>query len=110
CVSAVSFTPSCSKSEPALAPKPGRSYRVSTTPVAAQSMTYSVDAIGSLEAFQVVVVPARVEGALDKLEFDVGSTVTPDTVLAVVDEKRYSLVVAQTQTAVVEAEAATKQA
>jgi len=100
----------CSKSEPALAPKAGRAYRVSTTTVTARPMTYSVDAIGSLEARQVVVVPARVEGALDKLDFDVGSVVTPDTVLAVVDERRYSLVVLLAKAAVAESESAAKQA
>jgi len=87
-----------------------RAYRVTTTPVATRPITYAVEAIGSLEAFQVVVVPARTEGALDKLDFDVGSAVTPDTVLAVVDERRYSLVVLQADAAVVEAEAAAKQA
>jgi multidrug efflux pump subunit AcrA (membrane-fusion protein) len=112
---AVSFvvllsTTSCSKSEPTLAPKTGRAFRVTTTAVTAQPITYSVDAIGSLEPLQVVVVPARVEGALDRLDFDVGSVVTPDTVLAVVDERRYSLVVLVAKAAVAEAEAAAKQA
>jgi len=100
----------CSKSEPTLAPKTGRAFRVTTTAVTAQPITYSVDAIGSLEPLQVVVVPARVEGALDRLDFDVGSVVTPDTVLAVVDERRYSLVVLVAKAAVAEAEAAAKQA
>jgi multidrug efflux system membrane fusion protein len=100
----------CSKSESVAPPKSGRAYRVSTTTVAARPMVYSVDAIGSLEALQVVVVPARVEGALDRLDFDVGSVVTTDTVLAVVDERRYSLVVLLAKAAVAESESAAKQA
>jgi multidrug efflux system membrane fusion protein len=106
----VLLSTSCSKSEPTLAPKAGRAYRVSTTTVTARPMTYSVDAIGSLEALQVVVVPARVEGALDRLDFDVGSVVATDTTLAVVDERRYSLVVLLAKAAVAESESAAKQA
>jgi multidrug efflux system membrane fusion protein len=115
CVSAVNLLllslAACSKPEHAPPSKnPSRTYRVTATTVAARPLTYSVEAIGALEAHQVVVAPARVEGALDSLDFDEGSVVTPDTVLAVVDERRYSLVVAQEKAAVAEAQAAAAQA
>ena len=87
-----------------------RAYRVTATTVAARPLVYAVDGVGSLEAYQVVTVPARVEGVLERLEFDEGSRVTPDTVLAVVDERRYSLVVDQAKAALREAQAAAKQA
>lgn len=87
-----------------------RAYRVTAMTVAARPLVYSVDAVGSLEAYQVVTVPARVEGALDRLEFDVGTKVTPESVLAVIDERRYSLLVDQAKAAVEEAQAAAREA
>jgi multidrug efflux system membrane fusion protein len=87
-----------------------RAYRVTATVVAARPLVYSVDAVGSLEAYQVVTVPARVEGALDRLDFDVGTKVTPDFVLAVIDERRYALKVDQAKAAVEEAQAAAREA
>jgi multidrug efflux system membrane fusion protein len=110
CVSALILS-SCSKPDAAAPSKSAtRAYRVTAATVTARPIVYSVEAIGSLEAFQLVVVPARVEGALDKLDFDVGSVVTPETTLAVVDERRYALVAGAARAAVVEAEAAAKQA
>jgi len=87
-----------------------RAYRVTAAVVAARPFVYSVDAVGSLEAYQVVTVPARVEGALDRLDFDVGTKVTPDFVLAVIDERRYALKVDQAKAAVEEAQAAAHEA
>jgi membrane fusion protein, multidrug efflux system len=87
-----------------------RAYRVTAMPVAARPLVYSVDAVGSIEAYQVVTVPARVEGALDRLEFDVGSKVTPETVLAVIDERHYTLLVDQAKAAVEEALASAREA
>ena len=100
----------CGKDGPAAPPpKPAaRAYRVTATKVESRPLVYAVEAIGSLDPLQVVTVPARVEGALDRLDFDVGSVVTPETVLAVVDERRYSLVVAQAKAAVEEAEASAR--
>jgi membrane fusion protein, multidrug efflux system len=86
-----------------------RAYRVTAVTLASGPLVYSVDAVGALEAHQVVTVPARVEGALDRLDFDEGAAVTPQTVLAVIDERRYSLLVAQAQAAVTQAEAEAKQ-
>lgn len=101
----------CSKDAPAAGPpRMAPVFRVTTQPVATGTLTHGVEAIGSLEAYQVVTVPARVEGVLDRLDFDEGTAVTPETVLAVVDERRYSLVVDQAEAAVREAEAAAAQA
>lgn len=87
-----------------------RAYRVTAQTVAARPFIYSVDAVGSLEAYQVVTVPARVEGALDRVEFDVGTKVTPESVLAVIDERRYALRADQAKSAVEEAQAAAREA
>jgi multidrug efflux system membrane fusion protein len=59
--------------------------------VATRALSYAVDAVGSLEAYDVVSVPARVPGTLESLSFDEGDAVSTDQVLAVVDGKRYAL-------------------
>lgn len=103
----------CGRDGPAAgapAKPPARAYRVTTTVVAARPMTYAVEALGSLEAFQVVTVPARVEGTLGPLHFDEGSAVTPDTVLVVVDERRYALAVEHARAALAEAQGAAEEA
>lgn len=87
-----------------------RAFRVTAGAVAARPLTYAVDAIGSLEAYQVVAVPARVEGTLERLAFDVGAKVTPETVLAVIDERRHALWLEQAQSALAEARAAADEA
>jgi membrane fusion protein (multidrug efflux system) len=101
----------CSKGDAPAAPAvaASRAYRVTVAAVEPKPLVYSVNAVGSLEARQVVTVPARVEGMLDRLDFDEGSAVTPETVLAVIDERRYSLVVDLAKAAVREAEATAKQ-
>ena len=80
---------------PGAAPPPGRTapraYRVAVRPVAAGPLAYSIDSVGTLEAYSVVSVPSRVEGTIESLSFDEGDAVSPDRVLAVVDGTRYAL-------------------
>ncbi len=89
---------------PAARPAP-RSYRVAVQPVEPRSLAYAVDAVGSVEAYDVVAVPARVSGTLDSLGFDEGDTVALGQVMAVVDGRRYSLELDQSKAAVASAEA-----
>ncbi len=101
----------CSKDDAPAAQQAGaRAYRVTAVTVAARPLTYAVEAIGSLEAYQVVTVPARVEGTIEKLSFDEGTPVTPDTVLCIVDERRHTLLLDQAKGALAQAEAAVEQA
>lgn len=88
---------------PATGPKPARSFRVGVTPVATRPLSYAVEAVGSLEAYDVVSVPARVPGTLESLSFDEGDVVTTDRVLAVVDGRRYALEVEQAEASLVKA-------
>lgn len=85
---------------------PPRAYRVSVARVETRELSYAIEAVGTLEAYDVVTVPARVEGTLESLSFDEGDPVTTDQVLAVVDGKRYALQLDQSRTAVASAEAA----
>jgi RND family efflux transporter MFP subunit len=86
--------------------RPTRVVKVVTAPVATRPLSYRIDAVGSLEAYQTVTVPARVEGVVESLAFEVGDPVTPEKVLAVVDGERYRLEREQAQAAVAKAEAA----
>src|SRR5262245_34106700 len=64
--------------ESAAAPaKKARVVPVSTTTVKAGPLVYEVVAIGSLEAYQTVTVPARVAGPLEKLSLEEGQEVKP---------------------------------
>jgi RND family efflux transporter MFP subunit len=87
-----------------------RAYRVSVLPVETRSLSYAVEAVGSLEAYDVVSVAARVAGTLERLDFDEGDSVTPDQVLAVVDGRRYALEEEQAKAAVGRCEAAAESA
>ncbi len=83
-----------------------RAFRVGVATVEARELAYAVEAVGTLEAYDVVVVPARVEGTLESLSFDEGDAVGTDQVLAVVDGRRYSLAMAESASAIASAEAA----
>lgn len=87
------------------APRTPRPVKITTVTAVARPLTYTVEANGSLEAYQVVTVPARLAGTLEKVAFEQGDTVTPDTILAVVDGERHRLEVAQGEAAVTRADA-----
>ena len=82
----------CSRSQGAPAPaarRPGVTVRVE--PVTVRDVVYSIQAVGSLEADEVVQVTAEVEGAVTAVLFDEGMRVSPRTVLARIDPERYRL-------------------
>lgn len=75
-------------SAPAAAPG-GRVLRVAATPAAVRDVTYTIEAVGSVEAEQEVQVVAGIEGIVTDLRFREGDDVTPGTVLATIDPDRY---------------------
>jgi multidrug efflux system membrane fusion protein len=83
---------SCSKSQGA---PPGRTGRpplaVRVAPVAMEDLTYRIQAVGSLEAQEMVQVVAEVEGAVSEVLFNEGDRVGPQTVLLRIDPERYRL-------------------
>ena len=82
----------CSGTPGAPAPaarRPGVSVRVE--PVSLRDVVYSIQAVGSLEADEVVQVTAEVEGAVTAVMFDEGARVSPRTALARIDPERYRL-------------------
>jgi multidrug efflux pump subunit AcrA (membrane-fusion protein) len=97
-------------SEKAKAPPRLRTPRVGVLAAPTRALTYAVDAIGTVEAYQVVVVPARLGGVVESIGFEEGASVTPKTELAVVDGARRDLLLEQAGKAVVRAEAAVERA
>lgn len=78
--------------------------RVST--VGTADLVQEVQGTGSLEAYQVVTVGARIEGVVETVAFDEGDDVDTKRELAVIDGQRRALEEAQAQAAVAQAAAA----
>jgi multidrug efflux system membrane fusion protein len=71
--------------------KASRVYRVGVRTVEPRPLEYAIEAVGTLEAYDVAQVPARVAGTLESLSFDEGDVVTTAQVLAVVDGRRFEM-------------------
>ncbi len=96
----------CGKTQGAPATGSGTALRVRVAAVKLEDVVYQVQALGSLEAEEIVRVPAQVEGAVSEVLFQAGDRVTRETVLLRIDPQRYRLeaerAVAQEQTALAE--------
>lgn len=98
----------CGPDQPAAAARPARSVRpvpVTTVTLVPERLTQRVEGTGSLEAYQVVTVAARLEGVVERVAFEEGDGVTPTSELALIDGTRRALEAAQADAAVDEAEA-----
>jgi len=74
-------------------------FPVETAPVELRSLIYSVNAVGSIEAFEKVQVTARVSGAVDRVLFSEGNYAKVDQVLVEIETERYHLAVESAQAA-----------
>lgn len=92
-------------SAPARGARGARPVAVGVRTLAPEVLTQRVEGTGSLEAYQVVTVAARIDGVVESVAFDEGDTVDPRRDLAVVDGTRRALESAQAAAAVKEAEA-----
>jgi multidrug efflux system membrane fusion protein len=75
---------------------PGGRGRAPAIPVRAglvkvEQVTYSIQAVGSLEAEDMIQVTAEVDGVLTQVNFREGDQVSKGTVLATIDPERYRL-------------------
>ncbi|HZM68841.1 MAG TPA: efflux RND transporter periplasmic adaptor subunit [Candidatus Cryosericum sp.] len=68
-----------------------RSIRVTVAPVSVRDVTYTLEAIGSIEAEEEVRVTAGVEGVVTRVSFREGDTVTTSSVLAEIDPEIFRL-------------------
>lgn len=72
-------------------------FPVETQPVALRSLVYTVNAVGSIDAFEKVQVTARVPGVVDRVLFSEGNLARVDQVLVEIEPERYSLAVEAAQ-------------
>ena len=59
--------------------------------VKVEQVTYRIQAVGSLEAEDMIQVTAELDGVLTQVNFHEGDRVTRDTVIATIDPERYKL-------------------
>jgi RND family efflux transporter MFP subunit len=85
-------------------------YPVEVAPLEVRQMQYSVNAPGSIDAFQQVQITARVAGAVDKVAFTEGQNVKEGDPLVTIESERYSIAVAQAKSALAKAQATQKSA
>ena len=74
-------------------------FPVETVRVQDRDAVYTLNAVGSVEAFEKVQVTARVAGVVEKVQFAEGSRVAAGQVLVEIEPQRYTLAVASAQAA-----------
>lgn len=86
----------------------GLSFAADVLPVEAKKVTYTVNAPGTIEAFERVQVTARVAGVVDRVGFTEGQEVKKGDVLVVIDSERYMLAVNSAKALLAKADAAVR--
>jgi membrane fusion protein, multidrug efflux system len=81
-------------------------FPVDITEVHARPMVYRVTAVGSVDAFEVVQVTARVAGVVDRVRFQEGTRVAAGQGLVDIEQDRYRLAVQSAQATLAKAQAA----
>jgi multidrug efflux system membrane fusion protein len=92
---AVSIGVCLSQMAPALAQ--GAPPPVTVAKAGRRDMARYASGIGTVQAYQSVLVRARVDGTLDRIAFTEGQDVKPGDVLAVIDPRPYAALLAQAQ-------------
>lgn len=99
----------CSSSgdKPAAGAKPpgAMRYPVEVAPVEARRVEYTVNAVGSIDAFERIQVTARVGGAVDRVRFQEGERVDVGQPLVEIETERYQVAVKSARAALAKAEA-----
>lgn len=78
--------------------------------VEARRVDYRVEAVGSVEAFEVVQVTARVAGVVEQVRFSEGQRVSRDQVLVEIEPDRFRLAVEAARATLAKAQAAQAEA
>jgi multidrug efflux system membrane fusion protein len=66
-----------------------KSFPVQVETVQGREVQYIVSAVGSVQAFEEVLITARVQGVVEKINFREGELVTPKTVMCEIEPKRF---------------------
>lgn len=85
-------------------------FPVEVAPVEVTDVEYTVSAVGSVEAFEVVQITARVPGVVERVGFTEGQEVKKGQVIGEIEPARYSLAVESAQAALQKAEASRQEA
>jgi multidrug efflux system membrane fusion protein len=85
-------------------------FPVEVTVVQGQKVEYVVRAVGSVEAFEIVRVTARVPGAIERIHFREGDRVESGRVLVEIEPERYRLALEEARSNQQKAEAALAEA
>jgi len=86
--------------------RPALKFPVEVAPVTLRAVTYSVNAVGSLNAFETVQVTSRVSGVVEKVRFAEGDRCAAGTVLVEIELQRYRLALESAQAALQKTQAA----
>lgn len=109
------FFCACGKGQGSSPPKGGAretrsrasiAFPVEVEAVVTKPIVFSVNAVGSVEAFEKVQVTARVAGVVDRVLFSEGKRAGADQVLVEIETERYKLAVEAAQAAFEKAQAA----
>jgi len=112
CILHSAFVFSCSRGDAAANASAGGSgasrrgameFPVEVKAVESRRVEYSVNAVGSLDAFERVAVTARVAGAIEKVNFREGQLVSTGSTLAEIEPERYRIAVRAAEAAVTKA-------
>ncbi len=87
------------------AKRPRLRFPVETQPVGTGLVTYVVNAVGSVEAFETVRITARVAGRVNAVSFQEGEATTTDRVLVEIEPERFRLALAAAKAQLAKAEA-----
>jgi multidrug efflux system membrane fusion protein len=88
----------------------GAVFPVEVTPVGTRPVEYAVTAVGSIEAFEIVRVTARVAGAVERVHFREGDRVRQGETLVEIEPERYRLAVEEARAALEQAKASAAEA
>ena len=98
-----------SKDAPVIGQRQKLEYPVDVAPLVQRSMTFAVNAAGSIDAYQVQVT-ARVAGPVDEVKFMEGDEVNKDQPLVTINRARYAIALEQARAAYAKAVATEKSA
>lgn len=74
-------------------------YPVEASPVVTRSLIYTINAVGSVDAFEKVQVTSRVSGVVDRVLFAEGNLAAVDQILVEIEPERFKLAVDVAQAA-----------
>ena len=102
-VAALALPSGCRKNEAKVAEE--KTVNVRVQPVQLQSIRPKIESIGTLNAFEEIIISSRVDGILSASNVKEGTPVARGTVLALVDDTDYRLEVKRDEAALKQAEA-----